>query len=101
LFNAILSGAGRCGVIASARLTLRRFQPRIYSYHLLYNSIVEWLDDQCRLSRSGLIDHLEGFCWASAKWLDSGRPKTHWLYGLHVGVEHDDDVQPSDNVLSG
>jgi cytokinin dehydrogenase len=60
LFHAVLSGAGRCAVIASAHLALRRFQPRTQTYHLLYSSIGDWLDDQRRLSRSALADHLEG-----------------------------------------
>lgn len=100
LFHAVLSGAGRCAVIASARLALRRFQPRTQTYHLLYGSIEDWLDDQRLLSRSGFADHLEGFCWASARWQDRGRPRTHWLYGLQVGVEHDNGGLPPNHILS-
>jgi cytokinin dehydrogenase len=94
LFAAVLGGLGRCGVMLRATLALRPVRPRVRTFHLLYTSLDDWLADQRTLVRQQRADYLEGFCWAGAKGsrLEDGRrrPFTHWLYGLQIGIEHDD-----------
>jgi cytokinin dehydrogenase len=98
LFAAVLGGLGRCGVVVRATLALRPVHPRVRTFHLLYASIEDWLADQRTLMRQQRADYLEGFCWAGAKGsrLEEGvrRPFAHWLYGLQIGLEHDEGAAP-------
>ncbi|MUG92451.1 FAD-binding protein [Scytonema sp. UIC 10036] len=92
LYDAVLGGLGRCGIIVSTTLELRTIKQYIRTFHLLYDSLDAWMHDQVLLGKSNQIDHLEGFCWSSAKGIrntPSGkRFFTHWLYGLQIGVEY-------------
>jgi len=103
LFDAVLAGLGRCGIIANATIQLRRIKPYIRNFHLLYDSLESWFADQQALSLSKYCDYLEGFCWSSAKWMHpdatGGRAFAHWLYGLQVGFEHDGHAPEAQDVL--
>ncbi|WP_414755806.1 FAD-binding protein [Anabaena sp. CCY 9910] len=98
LYHAVLGGLGGCGIIASATLALRKTKKYIRTFHLLYDSLKAWMDDHVLLSRNHQIEHLEGFCWTSAKGIrqtTNGKSFfAHWLYGLQVGIEYDE-VAPS------
>ena len=92
LYDAVLGGLGRYGVIARATLMLREIKPYIRTFHLLYDSLDSWIHDQKLLTQITQINHLEGFCWSSAKGIrntSKGRQFfAHWLYGLQIGVEY-------------
>jgi cytokinin dehydrogenase len=106
VFDAVLGGVGRCAVITSATLKLRRIKPQVRTYYLMYDDIQTWFADQQQLQQVNSIDHLEGFCSASVQGLrktPTGRsPLVHWLYGLHVGVEFEPAYPPpAEEVLQG
>ncbi len=92
LYDAVLGGLGQYGIIARATLMLREIKPYIRTFHLLYDSLDSWIHDQKLLTQITQINHLEGFCWTSAKGIrntSKGRQFfAHWLYGLQVGVEY-------------
>jgi cytokinin dehydrogenase len=98
IFEASLAGLGRCAVITSATLNLRKIQSQVRTYYLLYEDINTWLEDQQQLAQSQHVDYLEGFCSASIQGLrktpNGRRPLIHWLYGLHVGVEFEPSHPP-------
>jgi cytokinin dehydrogenase len=105
LYDSVLSGLGKCGIIAKATLTLRQIKPNIRTFHLLYDSLDVWMNDQIKLGKSKQIEHLEGFCWTSAKGIKSQsgsrRFFTHWLYGLQVGIEYEKSAPQKSDVLAG
>ncbi|HZI09776.1 MAG TPA: FAD-binding protein [Myxococcus sp.] len=106
LFHAALVGQGSCGVITHATVGLRPFQPRVRSFHLLYDSHHTWLADQQLLADREDCRYLEGFCWGSARGMRVGpsgrKPFVHWLYALQVGFEyHPEAGQPEPALPSG
>ncbi len=105
LYQAVLAGLGRCGVLCQARLALRPAPQRVRTFHLLYAELAGWLADQRELVKPGRADHLEGFTWSSAKGTRSDhmgrRPFSHWLYGLQVGIEYQDQPPEAEQALAG
>lgn len=103
LYDAVLGGLGRCGIIVSSTLALRKVKKYIRTFHLLYDSLDAWMYDQVFLGKNQQIDHLEGFCWTSAKGIrNTTRGKqffAHWLYGLQVGVEYEETAPSVSDVL--
>ncbi len=103
LYNSVLGGLGKCGIIVKATLTLRKIKPNIRTFHLVYDSIDVWMNDQIKLGKSQQIEHLEGFCWNSAKGIKTQngvrRFFTHWLYGLQVGIEYETTAPQVTDVL--
>jgi cytokinin dehydrogenase len=103
LYNAVLGGLGKCGIITKATIKLRKVKPNIRTFHLLYDSLDVWMNDQIKLGKSRQIEHLEGFCWTSAKGIKSQNGErhffTHWLYGLQVGVEYEKTAPEASDVL--
>ena len=98
VFNAMLGGLGRSGIIAAATLELRPFKPFVRTFYLLYDAVGPWLSDQRALIASGRADYLEGFCTASVQGFRNGprgrRPFAHWFYGLHITIEHEAGAAP-------
>jgi cytokinin dehydrogenase len=94
LYDAVLAGLGRCGVIVSAELELRRVSARIRTYYLLYDDHRRWLDDQRALAQTGTVTAMEGFCSPSVQGLRGvgGRrvPFAQWFFPLQVSFEFDD-----------
>jgi cytokinin dehydrogenase len=103
LYNAVLGGLGKCGIITKASIKLRKVKPNIRTFHLLYDSLDVWISDQIKLGQSKQIEHLEGFCWTSAKGIKSQngirRFFTHWLHGLQIGVEYETTAPQASDVL--
>jgi cytokinin dehydrogenase len=107
VYAAVLGGLGRCGIITGATLALRKIKQHIRTFHLLYDSLDAWMSDQILLGKTQQIDHIEGFCWTSAKGIRNtsiGKQFfAHWLYGLQVGVEYEEtppsvsDILPNSN----
>jgi cytokinin dehydrogenase len=104
VFDAVLGGLGRCGVITSAALELRPATKRIRTFTLLYDDVENWLDDQFALSRSERCQALEGVCAAAIPGLRNTpmgrRPFAQWFFAIHAGFEFDPDVGPPDQATA-
>ncbi len=99
VFDAVLGGLGRSGVMARAELELVPAPGRTRMYYLFYQELPVLLRDMAVLALRPGVDHLEGFCSASIQGLalgPSGRrePLVHWVYGLHVGSEFEPRADP-------
>ncbi|MFH8803375.1 FAD-binding protein [Streptomyces sp. NPDC017936] len=66
LFHAVLAGLGQCGVIVEATLRLVPAPGSVRHYHLPYDDLETFLDDQRRLVQDGRFDHVEGQVSADA-----------------------------------
>jgi cytokinin dehydrogenase len=91
IFDAVLSGLGRCGIIMNAELELVPVPRTIRTFFLLYEKLDLLLEDQQRIASEGRAAHLEAFCSASVQGLYRGptgrrQPLVHWLFGLHLGI---------------
>ena len=104
LFDAVLGGLGRCGVIARATLALRPIKPRVRIWSLLYHCYEDWLDAQESLARTNRCDYMQGFFWAGPQLLrptpTGFYPQSRWFYGLSVGCEYSGSA-PSDDWMLG
>jgi cytokinin dehydrogenase len=93
VYQAVLGGLGRGGIIASADVELRPFKPRVRTFYLLFDDIGAWLEAQRFLVKSNRADYLEAFCTPCVQGLragPSGRvPFAEWFYALHVSLEYD------------
>src|SRR5262245_1978241 len=94
LFDAVLGGLGRCGVIVSAELELRPVRPRVRTYHLLYDDLRLWMTDQRTLAHMVGVGSMEGFCSPSMQGLrgTGGRRAgfAEWFFPLQVSFEFDE-----------
>jgi cytokinin dehydrogenase len=94
LYDAVLGGLGRCGVIVSAELELRPARSRVRTHHLLYDDLSQWLADQRALARTDGLSSMEGFCSPSLQGLrgTGGRRASfaEWFFPLQVSFEFDE-----------
>ncbi|MGV9558402.1 FAD-binding protein [Streptomyces sp. NPDC003522] len=90
LFHAVLAGLGQCGVIVEATLRLVPAPETVRHYHLAYDDLETFLDDQRLLVQEGRFDHVEGQVTADA----DGVFRVHTLeavaYGPPAGPVPDD-----------
>jgi cytokinin dehydrogenase len=104
LYDAVLGGLGRCGVIVSAELELRPVPPRVRTYYLLYDDIGRWMGDQQVLAHTDSVSAMEGFCSPSMQGLRGvgGRRGgfAQWFFPLQVSFEFDDAAPPLPEALS-
>ena len=107
VFDAVLGGLGRCGVITSVEHALEPVAPKVRTFFLLYEDLGVLLADQALLAARAGVHHLEAFCSASVQGLRVGpggrrQPLRHWLYGLHVSAWHHGDPEPpATELLAG
>jgi cytokinin dehydrogenase len=94
LYDAVLGGLGRCGVIVSAELELRPVQSRVRTWYLLYDDAGRWMADQRTLARTDGVSSMEGFCSPSLQGLrgTAGRrsPFAEWFFPVQVSFEFDE-----------
>jgi len=91
LFDAVRAGMGQFGVITEATLKLRRHQPRVRTYYLLYDDLTTLLGDLQSLMADERFDYLESWCVGCPQ----GFKKTggarqafaQWFYPLHATIE--------------
>ncbi|HEY2512586.1 MAG TPA: FAD-binding protein [Polyangiaceae bacterium] len=107
VYDAVLGGVGRCGVLTSVELALELAPAKVRTSFLLYEELDALLADQLTLAgRSGVL-HLEAFCSASIQGLRRGpegrrQPLRHWLYGLHVSTASSaGNAEPDSDLLDG
>ncbi|CAM5361649.1 FAD-binding protein [Streptomyces aurantiogriseus] len=90
LFHAVLAGLGQCGIIVEATLRLVRAPATVRHYHLTYDDLATFLDDQRILAQEGRFDCVEGQVHADA----DGAFRVYALdavaYGPPVGPAPDD-----------
>ncbi|MEM7156967.1 MAG: FAD-binding oxidoreductase [Myxococcota bacterium] len=92
LFDAVLGGAGRCAVLCEATFILRRAQPSVRTYSLLFADFAEALEAQRRLTEARCT-HLEGFATSAMMGTrttpgGSRRAFARWFHGIHVSFEY-------------
>jgi cytokinin dehydrogenase len=104
LYEAVLAGLGRCGVIVSAELRLRPVRSQVRTYYLLYDDGGRWMADQRALAHAEQVSSMEGFCSASMQGLrgTGGRRASfaEWFFPLQVSVEFDDTAPELPQYLS-
>ena len=93
LYDAVLGGLGRCGVIVSAELELRSVRPHVRTYYLLYEDAARWMEDQRTLAHTEGVTSMEGFCSPSMQGLRGVGGKrvsfAEWFFPLQVSFEFD------------
>jgi cytokinin dehydrogenase len=103
LLSATLGGLGRCAVMTSITLRLRRAPARVKTFYLLYDDVEPWLADMRNFRDR--FQHMDGFCSASVQGMRNTpigrRPFAKWFYGLHVSVEHDGAPPSANEALAG
>ena len=91
LFDAVRAGVGQFGVITEATLKLRRHQPRVRTYYLLYDDLNALLGDLKLLMADQRFDYLESWCVACPqgfKKVGGARQAfAQWFYPLHATIE--------------
>jgi cytokinin dehydrogenase len=106
VFDAVLGGVGRCGVILRTELHLVSVPRKIRTFCLLYEDLNLLLNDQKTIASAGRASHIEAFCSASIQGFRRGagnqrQPLVHWLYGLHLGVGFEIDPPVPETELKG
>jgi cytokinin dehydrogenase len=94
LYNAVLGGLGRCGVIVSAELELRSVRARVRTYYLLYDDVRRWVADQQVLAHTDGVSSMEGFCSPSMQGLrgigGNRAGFAEWFFPLQVSFEFEE-----------
>jgi cytokinin dehydrogenase len=107
VFDSVLGGLGRGGIIRSVVLGLSRVPAKVRTFYLRYDDLDAMLADQRMIASERRADHLEGYCCASIHGLPRGpggrrQPLRRWGYGLHLSIGFDGDRVPSaDAALEG
>lgn len=106
LFDAVRAGAGQFGVITEATLKLRRHQPRVRTYYLLYDDLNALLSDLKALMDDRRFDYLESWCAACPQGFKKAggarQAFAQWFYPLHATIEiAADDPGAAADKLSG
>ncbi len=104
VYDAVLGGLGRVGVITELELGLREVAPYVRTFFLHYDDLTNMISDQQLLAER--VDHLEGFCAATLLGLRKGstgrrQPFSRWSYGIQASVEHAQGTSNLEAVLAG
>jgi FAD/FMN-containing dehydrogenase len=98
LFDSARAGMGQFGVITQATLALRRHQPNVRSYYLLYDDLGALLDDLKVVMTDQRFDYLESWCVPCPQGFKkvNGQRQAfaQWFYPLHATVETDGSASP-------
>lgn len=98
LFDALRAGLGQFGVMTEARLELRRHQPRVCTFYLLYDDLQALLGDLKILIEESRFDYLESWCVPlpqGMKKVGGERlPFAQWFFPLHAAIEFSGGVLP-------
>jgi len=103
LFDCSRCGLGQFSVITRAKLKLRKFQPRVRTYYLLYDSIEALMTDQTRILSDLRFDFVEGWCSPCLQGLrrmgETKVPFAQWFYPVQLTIEYDK-LPPSDSEIA-
>lgn len=103
LFDCSRCGLGQFSVITRAKLRLRRCEPWVRTYYLLYDNIEALMNDQTRVLSDQRFDFVEGWCSPCPQGLrnmgETKIPFAEWFYPAHLTIEYDK-LPPSDSEIS-
>ena len=95
LFNAVVAGAGQCGIIVRVKLKLVPAPAKVTVFELRYHDLATYLADAEMLLRDGRFTHQEGQIARKAD--DSG-----WDYTIEAGAYYTPPTAPDrDKLLAG
>jgi cytokinin dehydrogenase len=92
LFNAVLGGAGQCGIIVRARMRLVPARTQAKVYLLFYDDINLYVDDQRMLLRDGRFNYLQGQ-------VVRNDTNTAWRFMIEAAAYYTPPAEPNDTVL--
>ena len=104
LFNCSRCGLGQFAIITEARLKLRKFEPRVRCYYLLYDSLRALMDDLEKVLEEERADYIE--CWAAPcvqgfRGVAGNRMSfAEWFYPVQFTIEYASDPPQDDFVLA-
>lgn len=112
LFDAVRAGLGQFGVIARATLRLRRTDPRIRKYFLLYDDLATLLGDIDELlGDPDRFRAMEAWCSPCVQGTHRIGPGMNlgeghqvfaaWFFPLHLSIEYTDDPPDTDTMIEG
>jgi len=114
LFDAVRCSLGQFGVITRAKIRLRRCQPRVRKYYLLYDDLGALMDDAKKVMdpENSTFSSLESWCtpcFQGIKKIGDGmelaegvQTFAYWMYPLHLTVEYGEGEEPDTRaVLAG
>jgi cytokinin dehydrogenase len=111
LFDHVRSGLSQFGIIARAKLKLRRSKPRVRKHYLLYDDLGALMRDVEVAMAPGhdVVHTIESWCvpcFQGARKIGEGmelgvgmQTFAQWFYPLHVTQELEPDEEPADEEL--
>jgi cytokinin dehydrogenase len=115
LFDVVRCGLSQFGIITRAKIRLRRCQPNVRKYYLLYDDLGVLMEDVKKVMdpQNQTFSSLESWCtpcFQGIKKIGEGmeigegvQTFAHWMFPLHLTVEYGDGETPPDAeaVLAG
>ena len=114
LFDVVRCGLGQFGIITRAKVRLRRCQPQVRKYYLLYDDLGALMEDVRKVMdpENPTFSSLESWCtpcFQGIKKIGEGmelwegvQAFAYWMYPLHLTVEYGPGEEPDDAaVLAG
>lgn len=115
LFDAVRCGFGQFGVMTRVVTRLRRCEPKVRMYHLLYDELASFMDDAAFVMDPANHDRfhtLESRCapcpiftkriGEGMKLRQGQQLYAYWMYPMFLTVEYDEGAEPDDEaVLDG
>jgi FAD/FMN-containing dehydrogenase len=114
LFDAVRCSLGQFGIITRAKVRLRRCQPKVRKYYLLYDDLGALMEDSKKVMdpANATFSSLESWCtpcFQGIKKIGEGmelaegvQTFAYWMYPLHLTVEYGEGEEPDDQaVLAG
>jgi hypothetical protein len=92
LFDAVLGGAGQCGIIVRARMRLVPARTQAKVYLLFYDDINLYVADQRMLLRDGRFQYLQGQ-------VVRNDTNTAWRFMIEAAAYYTPPAEPNDTVL--
>ncbi len=111
LFDVVRSGFGQFGIICRAKLKLRRCQPNVRMYHLLYDDLGAFMRDSEAIMRPGdqrfhTFESRSAPCAIFTRRIGEGmslgvgqQMYAYWLYPMFLTVEYGPGESPDDQAL--
>jgi cytokinin dehydrogenase len=114
LFDVVRCGLGQFGIITRAKVRLRRCQPLVRKYYLLYDDLGALMEDAKKVMSpdNPTFSSLESWCtpcFQGMRKIGDGmelaegvQTFAYWMYPLHLTVEYGEGEEPDDAaVLQG
>ena len=111
LFDAVRCSLGQFGIITRAKVRLRRCEPKVRKYYLLYDDLGALMADAKKVMDpdNATFSSLESWCtpcFQGIKKIGEGmelaegvQTFAYWMYPLHLTVEYGEGEEPDDQVV--